>query len=67
MGFNHPVGGTFDVASHSDRAAMQAIQRGELRGICAKRKRTLKKRGVRVFWSTFLGSWAWNPKESSHD
>jgi hypothetical protein len=52
-----------NVVHHSDRTAVRAIERGELRGVCAQRKRKLRKRGVRVFWSEWLGSWAWNPND----
>jgi hypothetical protein len=52
-----------DTVSHSDRAAMRAIERGELRGIGKQRKRTLRRQGIRVFWCEFLGSYAWNPKD----
>jgi hypothetical protein len=46
---------------HSERAALRAVERGELRCVCAKRKRKLRRKGVRVFWSAYFASWAWNP------
>lgn len=52
-----------DLHHHSDHAAQRAIERGELRSVCAKRARKLRKRGARVFFSTWFGTYAWNPKE----
>ena len=55
-----PVDSYWNVHYHSDRAASRALAAGNLRPVCPKRKRKLQKRGVRVFWSEYLNSWAWD-------
>ena len=40
---------------------LRRVQAGELRIVHSQRARKLRRRGVRVWWSSYFGAYLWEP------
>lgn len=48
----------------TERQALENVRSGKWRIVHKQRKRTLRKRGVRVWYCALLWAYVWEPKES---
>lgn len=48
-------------AACDEAVACLQVRNGQLRIVSAKRKRKLRRKGVRVWWHAVLSAWVWSP------
>lgn len=51
------------VDDDEERAALRLLKEGYIRLVHNQRKRTLRKRGVRVWWNRYFGAYVWSPTD----